>query len=173
MQVKEACFALSFYAATVRTRVLTMHQAERLIATAYSQAQRNLWHHALRCGSSAQYLTDGQNCVWPCSYKYALLSAFLGDYISSPSIHSKRPFNSYPPTQIPIDLLRYQHPFPSTNHDAYPRPPRLHHPLRPNHRQSPQPQPLSNAYTQRLHHRLRLHLPYNMRQFHRDPRDVR
>jgi hypothetical protein len=24
----------------------------------------------------------------------------------------KRPFNSYPPTQIPIDLLRYQHPFP-------------------------------------------------------------
>lgn len=42
MQVKEAYFALSFCAATVRTRVLTMHQAEKLIAIAYSQAQRRL-----------------------------------------------------------------------------------------------------------------------------------
>jgi hypothetical protein len=42
MQVKEAYFAVSFHAATVRTRVLTMHQAERLIAIACSQAQRRL-----------------------------------------------------------------------------------------------------------------------------------
>ena len=79
--------------------MLTMHLAERLIAIAYSQAYSQALHRlgkepmtprpTVRKLSTAQYLTDGQNCVWPCSYKYVLLSAYLGDYISSPSIQFK------------------------------------------------------------------------------------